>query len=243
MAGHSKGTENRSQMSKEFFDAIKQGKLDEVQRLLSLTPELIYERTDGLSPVLVASYNQKPEITEFLSNKTGSLNIFEAAATGKTNQLARHLARDPLLINAYSSDGFQPLGLACFFGHCETAEYLIKAGAVVNSTSQNSLGTTPIQSATAAGHADVVLLLLQHNANPNARENNGFTPLHIAAQNGNTQLIRSLLYNGADLAIRSHDGKLPLDLALEAGHAEAAALLKEGITRRFKAFRLTSAKN
>jgi hypothetical protein len=56
-------------------------------------------------------------------------------------------------------------------------------------------------------------------------------------------LIRSLLYNGADLAIRSHDGKLPLDLALEAGNAEAADLLKEGITRRFKAFRLTSAKN
>jgi ankyrin repeat protein len=235
--------ENRSQMSIEFFDAIKQGKLDEVQCLLSLSPELIYERADGLSPIIVAAYCQKPEIVDFLSNKTGSLNIFEAAATGKTNQLARHLARDPLLINAYSSDGFQPLGLACFFGHCETAEYLIKAGAVVNSPSQNSLSVTPIQSATAAGHADVVLLLLQHNANPNTRENNGFTPLHVAAQNGNTPIIRSLLYNGADLTIRTHEGKLPLELAIEAGHTDAAMLLKEGITRRFKAFRLTPAKN
>jgi ankyrin repeat protein len=230
-------------MSTAFFDAIKQGNLDEVQRLLSLTPELIYERADGLSPIIVAAYSQKPEIVDFLSNKTGNLNIFEAAATGKTNQLARHLARDPLLINAYSSDGFQPLGLACFFGHCETAEYLIKAGAVVNSTSQNLLGVTPIQSATTSGHVDVVLLLLKHNANPNAHENNGFTPLHVAAQNGNTPIIRSLLYNGADLTLRNHQGKLPLELAIEAGHTDAAALLKEGITRRFKAFRLTPTKN
>jgi ankyrin repeat protein len=230
-------------MSKEFFDTIKQGNLDEVQRLLSLTPELIYERADGLSPVMVAAYCQKPEITDFISDKTGSLNIFEASATGKINQTMRHLARDPQLVNAYSCDGFQPLGLSCFFGHCETAEYLIKAGAVVNSASQNSLSITPIQSATAAGHVDVVLLLLKHNANPNARENNGFTPLHTAAHNGNAQMIRSLLYNGADLSIRSHQGKLPIDLAIEAGHTDAATLLKEGITRRFKAFRLTPTKN
>jgi ankyrin repeat protein len=128
-------------------------------------------------------------------------------------------------------------------GHCETAEYLIKAGAVVNAPSQNILSVTPIQSATAAGHVDVVLLLLKHNANPNARENNGFTPLHVAAQNGNAPIIRSLLYNGADLTLRNHQGKLPLELAIEAGHTDAAMLLKEGITRRFKAFRLTPTKN
>jgi ankyrin repeat protein len=34
--------------------------------------------------------------------------------------------------------------------------------------------------------------------------------------------------------MRSDDGKTPLDLALEAGHTEAAKLLQEGITKRFK---------
>jgi len=225
-------------MSKIFFDTIKQGNLDEVQRLFFLNPSLIYEQEDGLSPVMIAMYSQKPQIANFLSDKTGSLNIFEAATTGKTNQIIRHLARNPLLVNSYSCDGYQPLGLASFFGHYETAEYLVKAGAQINTAAHNSLGVTPIQSAAAAGHVKIVILLLNNNANPNVRENNGFTPLHAAAQNGNTQMIHSLLFNGADLTIRSHSGKLPIDLAVEAGNDEAATLLKEGITRRFRENRI-----
>jgi uncharacterized protein len=227
-------------MSKDFFDAIKQGNLEEVQRILSVNPSLIYEKEDCLSPVMVAAYHHKADVLEFISEKTCSLNIFESATAGKINQIARHLARDPMLVHAYASDGFQPLGLACLFGHYEAAKYLIKAGAVVNSPSRNPLNATPIQSAVSAGHAKIVLLLLKHNANPNTRENNGFTPLHIAAQNGNTEIIRSLLFNGADMSIRCRQGKIPLELAMEAGHAEATALFKEGITRRFRG---THAKN
>lgn len=230
-------------MNKEFFDAIKQGNLDGVKRLLSLNFGLIYEKDNGLSPILVAAYSQEPQITNFLIDKAGSLNIFEAAAMGKTNQIARHLARDPLLVNSYSCDGYQPLGLACYFGHIKTAEYLIKAGAVVNSPSRNSLGAPPILSAAAAGHVKIVMLLIKHNANPNARENNGFTPLHAAAQNGDTEMVRSLLFNGADMTICAHQGELPIDLAIEGGHTDAAALFKEGITRRFKAYQLSPAKN
>jgi uncharacterized protein len=232
-----------SQMSEEFFDAIQQGDLGEVERLLSLDSSLVYEKDNGLGPVMVAAYNKKSEIADFLSEKTGSLNIFEAAALGKINQIMRHLARDPLLVNAYSSDGFQPLGLACFFGHYETVKYLINAGAVLNSSALNLQGSTPLHSATTAGHLKVVILLLNHNANPNSHDNNGFTPLHIACQNGNTRMIRSLLFNGADMTISSHQGELPLDLAIRAGHTEAITLLKEGITRRFRAFRLPVEKN
>lgn len=224
-------------MSKDFFDTIKQGNLDEVQRLLSLTPCLIHEKENGLSPIMIAAYCQGPAIAEFLSDKAGILNIFEGAATGKTKQIARDLARDPLLVNSYSCDGYQPLGLACLFGHYETAEYLIKAGAQINTPADNSLGTAPIQSAVAGGNLKIVMLLLNNNANPNVRENSGLTPLHIAAQIGNSQMIRHLLFNGADLTVRNYDKKTPLDVALEAGNREAAALLKEGITRRFRTSR------
>ena len=226
-------------MSKEFFDTIKQGNLDEVQRILSLNPELIYKKENGLSPVMVAAYHQETAIADFLTDRTGSLNIFEASARGKTNQIIRHLARDPMLVNAYAEDGFQPLGLASFFGRYESAEYLIKAGASVNSPSNNSLGATPIQSAAAAGHVKIVTLLLNHHADPNARELDGYTPLHAAAQNGDLQMIRSLLFNGGDLTIRGKDGKMPVDLAIEAGHVDAVKLLKEEITRRFRAMRPT----
>ncbi len=221
-------------MSISFFDAIKQGNRYEVERQLIFDPALIRSKEDGLSPIMVAAYHEQPEIASFLASKSVALTIFEAAAIGKISNIVRLLARDPQLVSTYSEDGFQPLGLACFFGHFEVAEYLIKAGAPVNSVSHNPLKAAPIQSAATAGHEKIVKMLLVNGADPNVREQYGYTPLHTAAQRGDEEMIRTLLYGGADMAIKGNDGKLPLDLALEAGHMEAARLLEEGITKRFK---------
>jgi ankyrin repeat protein len=221
----------------EFFDAIKQGQAEEVKRLLTLDPSLIHAKEEGLSPVLVAAYHQKPELANFLAEKKVSLTIYEAAATGKTDHIVRILAREPELVKVHAEDGFHALGLACFFGHYETAQYLIKAGAAVNSASRNDLQATPLHSATAADNLEIVDLLLANGADPNTREQGGFTPLHAAAQNGNLDIIRALIYGGADLDARGMDGKLPVDVALEAKQEEAAKLLLEGITRRTRARR------
>jgi ankyrin repeat protein len=221
------------EMSKEFFDAIKQGNMGEVERRLKQDPVLIHVRENGLSPILVAAYHHEPQIASFLADKTVAITIFEAAATGKINNVIRLLAREPNLVNAYSEDGFQPLGLACFFGHFDVAEYLVKAGASINSRSRNKLKAAPIQSATARGHRKIVKMLLDHSADPNIREQGGYTPLHAAAQNGDDEMIRVLLFGGADLSIASNNGKTALDLAMEAGHEKATLLLGEGITKRF----------
>ena len=220
-------------MSKEFFDAIKQGDMAVVERHLMQDPVLIHARESGLSPILVAAYHHEPQIASFLADKTVAITIFEAAATGKINNVIRLLARDPNLVNAYSEDGFHPLGLACFFGHFDVAEYLVKAGAGINSRSNNRLKAAPIQSAASRGHRKIVRMLLEHGADPNIREQGGYTPLHAAAQNGDDEMIRLLLYGGADLTIASNNGKTALDLALEAGHEKATLLLGEGITKRF----------
>jgi uncharacterized protein len=179
-------------MSTEFFEAIKTGNVDEVRRLLSLHPDMIRDKENGLSPVLIAAYHREPAIADLLADHTYDLTIFEAAATGRSAQIAHILERDPELVNAFAPDGFQPLGLACFFGHDETAEYLVKAGSAINSRSRNPLNAAPIQSAAAAGHTKIVIILLENGADPNVREQGGYTPLHAAAQNGDLDMINVL---------------------------------------------------
>ena len=221
-------------MSISFFDAIKQGNRYEVERQLIVDPALIHVKENGLSPILIAAYHNEPELASFLADKAVILNIFEAAATGKINHVIRLLARDPDLVNAYAQDGFQPLGLASYFGHYDTADYLIKAGAQVNSPARNDLKATPIHSAAAARHEKIVRLLLQHGADANLREQGGFTALHAAAQNGDVEILHALLMGGADLTIKSAAGKTAMDVAMEAGHEKATILLGEGVTKRFR---------
>jgi FOG: Ankyrin repeat len=221
-------------MSLSFFDAIKQGNRHEVERQLIVDPSLIHVRENGLSPILIAAYHHEADIASFLADKTIVLTIFEAAATGKINHIIRLLARDPGLVNTYAADGFQALGLACFFGHYDTAEYLTRAGASINSPARNELKAAPLHSATAGKHEKIVRMLLDRGADPNVREQGGFTPLHAAAQNGDLDSIRALLLGGADLTLKSADGKTAMDLAMDAGHEKATVLLGEGVTKRFR---------
>lgn len=221
-------------MTTDFFDAIRRGDRDEVERRLRLDPGLLHAKENGLSPILVAAYHQEPALASFLADKTVTLTIFEAAATGKINHVIRLLARDPQLVNAYAEDGFQPLGLSCYFGHYDTAEYLVKAGAPINSPARNGLKAAPIHSAASAGHVRIVKLLLDHGADANVREQAGYTALHATAQNGDIEMIRTLLFGGADLTLKSDDGKTAMDIAMDAGHEKATLLLGEGVTKRFK---------
>ena len=205
-----------------------------VERLLRATPGLIHEQENGCSPILLAAYSNQLRLASFLAEKAVALNIFEAAATGKTNHIIRILAHDPQLVNAYSDDGYQPLGLACFFGHLGTAQYLINAGARVNSPSQNKMKVAPLHSATAGSHTELVKLLLEHGADPNALQEGGFTPLHAAAQNGDVETIRTLLFYGADADAKSDEGRTPLDYAMKNKRTNAISLLKAGITKRLR---------
>ena len=222
-------------MSARFFKAIQDGNQDKVVAFLRKDPNLVLAKDkNNLSPLMVALYHREPEIATLFLERLAALSIFEAAATGKMAHLISNLAREPELVNAYSSDGFQPLGLAAYFGHVMAVEYLIKAGAEINSPSRNSLGATPLQSAVAGCHHEIVNLLLAAGADPNIQDKSGYTPLHIAAQCGDVKTAHVLIFGGANLEVTSKDGAQPLDIALASGHNEVAKLIKEGITRRFR---------
>ena len=127
--------------------------------------------------------------------------MFEAAALGETARLAELLDADPELANAWAEDGFQPLGLACFFGHVDAARLLVERGAEVNSASRNQMQVMPLHSAAATGDPDaryrLAELLLAAGADAKAKQQDEFTPLQAADQSGDTRLRDLLTQHGA----------------------------------------------
>lgn len=75
------------------------------------------------------------------------------------------------------------------------------------------------------GLNDSVNLSLQHEADPNMKNDVGRTALHCAAAKGYPAVIRTLLENKADPNIVDADGSTPLICALESGCKESQKLL------------------
>jgi uncharacterized protein len=185
--------------------------------------------SNEVSPILAALYAGRTEEAELLLAGDPELDVFEAAAVGRTGRLQDLLDADPALANAWSSDGFMPLHLAAFFGHAPAAELLLERGAAVETISRHAqIKVTPLHSAVAkegAANARVVEVLLAHAAPADAKAEGGGTPLHSAAANGDATIARLLLAYGADPLARREDGKTPLDLARAGNHEEVVNLL------------------
>ena len=161
---------------------------------------------------------------EFIDAQVG---IFAAAAKGQTDELRSLVEKDRALVNAHSPDGFTPLGLAAFFGHAETVEALLAAGAEVNLASRESMKMPPLGSAMAVQRNDIAQTLIEHGADVNGKAANDLTALHTAAARGNLEAAKLLLDHGADLNATSTDGKTPLQYAEELNHSEMVEFLKE----------------
>ena len=214
-------------MEQELFEAIKAGKVDEVNRLVRENPGLLRAPdANGASPLLVAIYYQKPDIAKTLADAAGSIDIFEAAALGRVDRIKQLLRENPDLASSYSPDGFPVVGLASFFGHLDAARTLIAAGANIHAAATNALKVQAIHAAVASRNIEIVRAVLEAGADPNAAQQQGFRPIHEAGNNGNRELAELLMRYGADPSLKNDDGKTAISLAREKGHTEFANWLE-----------------
>ncbi len=206
--------------------AIKEGDSKSVRDLLATKPELFDQPSPmGVSFLMMALYYGKEEIARIIAESRSALTLFEGAALGKVETIRSWLEKNPNAVNFYSSDGFPPLGLACFFNRYEAAALLIKNGAHINAASTNAQKVMPLHAAAAADSLELCTLLLDHGADVNARQQDDFTPLHAAAQNGNVELVRLFLRQGAEVNVRSLSGLSPLQLAMESKNKQVIKLI------------------
>lgn len=213
--------------TQEIFDIVRAGDTARLKALLAANPAAVNARNErGHSPVLIAQYHHKRDAVAVLLAAGPELDLFDAASVGDTARVAALLDRDPSLVNAYSSDGFYPLGLAAFFGHPDTVRLLLRRGADVTQVARNPMRVQALNAAVGGRSMESVRLLVEAGAPIDPQQQEGWTPLHAAVHQGSLDMTRYLLEHGADPNIHNEKGKSAIGLAADEGHVAILKLLK-----------------
>jgi ankyrin repeat protein len=219
-------------MPAPFLKLIQQGATAELADAVQADPKLASWRDpQGVSALMWAVYCSQALVRDFLLARLTAdgigLDIFEAAATGDVARLRALLEAEPEHARSFSGDGWTALHLAAAFGSEAAVSTLLDAGALVDGVSRNPQRNQPLHAALALGkNAEIVQLLLDHDASANAAQAGGFTPIFSAATANRKDLAEMLLTHGADPHAKSDAGKTAADFARERGHAELAAWLE-----------------
>ena len=159
-------------------DAAMRGDMASVQRLLGAGVNVNEAQGDGMTALHWAARNADTQLTELLVSE-GS----------KVNTVTR--------IGAYT-----PLHLASQVGNAEIIKILLRAGSLLQPTSNSVGATMPLHFAAASGSVGAVRALLAAGARPNVIEATwGQTPLIFGVAKGRTDVVRVLLEGGANPAI------------------------------------------
>ncbi len=211
----------------EAMAAIKSGDSEALARLLQTDPDLALASDEqGVPLVMSAIYHGRRDLAETISSHQTSPDIFAAAALGKVDLLARHLAEDATRVHARTADGFTALHLAAFFGGPEAVAALLAAGADPHAVAENPMQVRPLNSAIAGGHVESVRALLAAGVDIDAEQQQQVTPLMGAAAGGHREIVEILLAAGADKTRTSADGSTAADYARQRGHEELVPLLQ-----------------
>lgn len=180
----------------KLCNAVESGNVQEVERLLAEGMDVNEHRSDGHTPLLIASKRTNTDILDRLLAAGADVNARRA-----------------------TPDGATPLYYAAEKGKLPIVERLIAAGADVN---KGLLTThaTPLHIAVyecpmsypTGDYIPIVKRLIEAGANPNAINEAGRTPLYYAIEN-NKQLVNILIDAGANVNIIDKYGNAALHVA------------------------------
>ena len=116
-----------------------------------------------------------------------------------------------------------PLHIACFTGHLELVQLLLRNSAIVDMLDSKHM--TALHKAAVFRKADIIKELLDHGADINADDFKIGTPLHWACVLGDVFKVKVLIAHGAKINVHNLEGATPLHLAVAIGETELVHLL------------------
>ncbi|CAF1220205.1 unnamed protein product [Rotaria magnacalcarata] len=150
-------------------------------------------------------------------DKENSTALLLACARGHYS-CAEYLLSNSADPNARRITGASPLYFAASYHHTRIVELLLnKYKAIVDLSTFD--GSTPLHVACERGFADIVKLLIDSQANLNAKMNDGTTGIMLACQNGQLSIVQMLISAGqCNLSMKRLDGITPIFLVVQHGH-------------------------
>lgn len=137
------------------------------------------------------------------------------------------------ILEIQDKQGRTCLTLASWSGHAKIVQRLLQLGAVgALNANERSRGWTPLHGACLYGHTNVVGLLLQHGAHPDAEDLRQSAPIHLASRNGYTNTVRALLQSGAMWDTTNVNGYTALHEASLNGHHETVEVIVQFVKSR-----------
>ncbi|MGH0185691.1 UNVERIFIED_CONTAM: hypothetical protein FKN15_034294 [Acipenser sinensis] len=210
-----------------FFNAARDGKLKLIQKLVSNKSleeleALAGEKTQGGTPLLIASRNGHLEVVEYLLQHCKA----NVELGGSVN------------FDGETIEGAPPLWAASAAGHLHIVRGLLKNGASVNNTTLTN--STPLRAACFDGHLEIVRYLVEHRADMEVANRHGHTCLMISCYKGHKEIAKYLLEKGADVNRKSVKGNTALHDCAESGSLDIMKMLLKGNARMEKdGYRMT----
>ena len=164
------------------------------------------------------------------TSTSGDIPLYYAALCGFQDLVEDLVAKYPQHVNTRSGKYGTPLLAALAGRHFQTARRLLHNGAHVDVCRDDK--ETPLFRAVWYGDLEMVQVLLDYKADPNARELNNLTPIHclplgsqsLGVHHHSPQMLanvaRLLLKHGADVNAQSTRGWTPLHEAAKWGQVE-----------------------
>jgi len=161
-------------------------------------------------------------------------------ASGRTPLLTAVLGRDEDMVRLLLDRGADPeaadarsglravdyaFQLECQRGGTSLTRLLLTRGAAFDANGAVRGNVRRLDLAVVLGNVEMVRLLLESGADPNAATGYPRKPLASAAARGHAQIAELLISAGADPDGIDADGDPPLRLAVEAGHADVVRVL------------------
>ena len=223
-----------------LHEAARDGKIDEVRRLLAEDPAKRMEADESGNNAIhwAIATGQTAVVEELLrrgvpvniaktdaakaSNQVGWTPLHQAAAGGQVECL-KILMRFRPNLNARDANDMSSLHTAAWHNQEAAAKFLIDAGTPVNITRKDKV--IPLEIASFFGHIAVVKMLIANGADVHWRVYDGNTCLHQAARNGQWAAMQALVEAGADIEAKRDDGQTALHIAASSGQVVATTFL------------------